>query len=319
MQILDDWKHILENNNIDDIEFTSKYANLYDQAFMYLFEKNNNTAFIIINENRTYNDFETPYGYGSFYTNNYNTDFLNDFFICFKKETYKRELIAGIIRFNPLYNIPLNNLNTVKIRDIVTVDINNYENQLNSSCKNMIKRVKRESLNFYESKSKNDIIDFYKSYSKIIKAKESDPLLLFDNNYFRQLILFDETIMIICRDKNDVFIGGSIFLITNNGVSYYHLSVLKDRNIPGVSNYILKNGIEAAKKKKSHTMILGGGITNDKNDPLLKFKLSFSNELKPFYLGKIIIDKDEYSKKIDEYDKKYSKYRSYFLRYRYNE
>ncbi len=319
MQILNDWKHILVNNNIDDIEFTSKYANLYGQAFMYLFEKNNNTAFIIINENRTYNDFETPYGYGSFYTNNYNTVFLNDFFIYFKDEMKKRGLIAGIIRFNPLHNIPSNNLNIVKIRDIVTVNTSNYEEHLNSSCKNMIRRVEREPLNFFESKTEKDINDFTKSYSEMMIAKNSDPLLSFDNNYFKQLLSFNETIMIICRDKNDVFIGGNIFLITNNGVSYYHLSVLKNRIIPGVSNYILKKGIEAAKKKKSHTMILGGGITNDKIDPLLKFKLSFSNELKPFYLGKIIIDKDEYSKRIDEYDNKYNKYRSYFLRYRYND
>ncbi len=319
MQILKNWEHILIKHSIYDIEFTSKYANLYGQAFMYLYEKNDNTAFLIINENKVYNDFETPYGYGSFYTNNYDNDFLNEFYLCFKKETNKRGFIAGIIRFHPLYNVPENIFNTIKIKDIVTIDISNYENQINSSCKNMIRRAEKESLNIYESTSKNDINDFSESYSKMIKIKESDPLLLFNNDYFKQLLSFDETIMIICRDKKNMFIGGSIFLITNNGVSYYHLSILKNRNIPGISNYILIKGIETAKKRNSHTMILGGGLTDNKNDPLLKFKLSFSKKSKPFYLGKMIIDKNEYSKRIDKYDSKYDKYKSYFLRYRYND
>ena len=66
---------------------------------------------------------------------------------------------------------------------------------------------------------------------------------------------------------------------------------------------------------------LGGGYNSDPDNSLLKFKKSFSNNLKKFYIGKWILNPDKYMelKKswAEKYPEKVDKYGRLLLCYRY--
>ncbi len=316
MKVLNNWNSILLKHSILDSEYFEEYAKLYSNTNMYYYEENRNFAFVILQINNTFNDSETPYGYGSFYTNNYSQKFLNNFFYQLKQTLNKNNIIVSLIRFNPLYKIPKNNtIDTQYIRKIVYMNnLKNYTQSISKKCLYSIRRGKKLDLNIYTTNNKYDYLEFYSIYKALMKNKNAQKELLFSKKYFEDLYESHIAHLIIAKNKNNNTIGGSIFIIKEKCVSYYHLSAFRE-NMPGLNNYILSLGIELAYSKQSNTMILGGGTSDNMNDSLLKFKLSFSKEMLDFFIGKFIVNEDKYFSLIKKC--KNNKYKNYFLRYRY--
>lgn len=318
LEIFSEWEHILKKHSIRDIEYTEQYASLYGMPFMLYMEHNGQYALLIVIVNETFNDFETPYGYGGFHTNSNNKTFHDSFFSKVMQYFKDTNIIAGIIRFNPLIHMPLKSVDNICIRDIAVLDLEQYPEYMTSKCRNMIRRGIHNNAEYYFSKSNADMDAFAAAYTDMMIRMNGDPFICFDKSYFDMLFTLEGAYLCICRDNNSHFRGGAIFLITKSGTAYYHLAVYSGPRIPGMSNVLLDMGINKAKGMNAHTMIMGGGITSDKNDTLLNFKLSFGSLREPFYLGKIIIDKEAYRKKIEDYDKDKNDFNDYVLRYRYD-
>lgn len=319
LEILSEWEHILKECDIRDVQYTRKYASLYGKPIMLYTKDNNDIAFLIIIVNEQFSDFETPYGYGGFYSSTDSKAFLKTFFSNAMDYFNSRGIIAGIIRFNPLHPPTQSIIDTLYIRDVAVLDTAVYPDLMTAKCRNMIKRGMHNGMHYSHSCNDDDRRDFVNAYRALMSHVNADPLLSFDNDYFHELFDMHGSLMIVCRDDKNRFRGGAVFLIREGGIAHYHLAVHSGQRVPGMSNTLLDMGINEAKSKNAHTMIMGGGVTSDKNDSLLSFKLSFGSSSHPFCLGKIIVDKEAYSEKIEHYDRFNDTYKNYVLRYRYGQ
>lgn len=86
-------------------------------------------------------------------------------------------------------------------------------------------------------------------------------------------------------------------------------------------NLLLHHGIKWSQQNGMKMLHLGGGVSEDENDPLLIFKRNFSTKTKKFYIGKRIHDQSAYSSLVAEWDQRFSeeaaKYKNILQRYRW--
>ena len=314
-----DWFEILKKNDIDDTEYSYGYASLYGSPEMFLFEDNQMTAFMIFIYDNESKSFETPYGYGSFWSNTSDEIFLNEFFASFRFEISKRGCIAGLIRYNPFIHLPKTDIvHNEFVRDIVYVDLkDDFPGYYSKRTLDDIKRAKLHNLDFDFSTSKSDFELFGNLYRQIMKEKDASNDLLFKNDYFRKLSDINNTFVLTAKKDNSL-VGGAVFILSRHS-SYYHLSAIKNKkHFPGLSGLLLHLGIEYAHKSKSEKIILGGGMTSADDDSLLFFKKGFSHLKKQFFIGKMIVSEEEYKHLTAEHDKKNPHGGKIFLRYKYS-
>lgn len=317
IRISDNWNNLLKDYNIKEIQFFEEYAKLYGDAKIYFEQKNGDLIFLILLINKRYRDFETPYGYSSFYTSNINKNFTEQFFEELFNLLKKKNLIAGFIRFHPFFVIPETDLFSIEyVREVFYIDLSDgYTKEFESSVRNKIRLAERQNFYILQEKNEQEFIKFSKLYRNMIEKKQGREFLKFSEEYFLSLknlrfsYLFNSY-------KDEKYFGGSLFLIETGFDSYYHLStVLKDEMSKGLSNLLLNKGCELAKKLGSKRMVLGGGMRDGK-DGLSEFKRSFTKKSKPFYIGKVILDEKVYYDLINKYDSINGKDEKFFLRYR---
>lgn len=319
MRVTDNWQDILEQYNISDPQFSCRYSQLYPDTRAFTLEEEGSFAMLIVQINREFDDFETPYGYGSYISNDYSQRFSEHFFSLFIEECRKMGLIAGIIRFNPLYREPRTDLvNSIFIRNTAYIDrTNHYRDNYSPSCRYMLRRAEKLTGTVIRSDSREDFVHFGNIYREYMHSIDADNALFFSERYFEKLSGYDFSRLFLFRD-NGTIMGGALFLTNKHAPAYYHLQVLKNRdNYPGAGNLLVDRGIEDAFSHGSTSILLGGGTTSSAEDSLLKFKLSFTAQVTPFNLGTIVIDRTEYNNRISKCQCS-ERYRKYFLAYRYH-
>lgn len=312
-----EWSEILLKNGIGDCQFEFSYASLYGIPEMFLFESGGKSAFIIYIVDDASRTFESPYGYGSFYTTSYEEDFMEGFFSEFMLRMKKRGVIAGILRFHPGIQIPRSSLFETRFIRKTAVAVSPWKLPCleNAKCRNMVRRGWKNGLDIVITDSKEDYTAFGRVYRNEMMRRGASEELLFNDSYFTSLSELHFSRLIAAFDKDSVS-GGAIMLVSKNGFSYYHLSAVVLGSGPGISNALLHEGISLCAAQSRSPVMLGGGTTSFEDDPLLKFKIDFSDEMLDFCIGTFIIDRKEYSRKIKEHDDKYGS-NTLFLRFKY--
>ncbi|MFO8062683.1 MAG: hypothetical protein R6U31_07135 [bacterium] len=319
MRATDNWSDILEQYDIRDPQFSCRYSSLYPGTTAFIHEEGGSFAMLIVRINREFDDFETPYGYGSYISNDYSQGFSEHFFSLFIEECRGMGLIAGIIRFNPLYREPRTEyVNSIFVRNTAYIDnTSHYRDNYSPSCRYMLRRAGKLSGTVTRTDRREDFIQFGRIYREYMHSINCDKALIFSERYFEQLSRYDFSRLFVFRD-NGAIMGGALFLSGSHAPAYYHLQVLRNReDYPGAGNVLVDRGIEDAFSNGSTSVLLGGGTTPSPDDSLLRFKLSFTAQVTSFNLGTIVIDQTEYHNRISKCHCN-KKYRNYFLAYRYN-
>ncbi|HAV92792.1 TPA: hypothetical protein DCW38_06395 [candidate division WOR-3 bacterium] len=317
MFIKNNWFDILRKHSIDDIEYFYGYSSLYGNPEMFLMENDKMSAFIIFIYDEKSRSFESPYGYGSFWTNTDDKEFFDIFFASFKEEMLKRNCVAGLIRYNPFVIIPKTSvIENEFVRDIVYIDLkDDFSANYSKRTLGDIKRAGTHKLDFDFSASTGDLKLFGNLYRDVMKLKHASEELVFTDDYFKRLSTLDKAFVVTAKRENEL-IGGAVFLFSRH-TSYYHLSAVKNKkDFPGLSGLLLNLGIEHAHKSKSEKMILGGGMTSAEDDSLLFFKEGFSNLKKQFIIGKMIVNDRDYKSLTGKYDETNPNKAKLFLRYK---
>lgn len=317
MIIKENWNNLIEKIATNDPQFSFEYASLSFKSEMFYLSEGGKTAFLIFIHDSKSRSFETPYGYGSFWSDTADDLFLNEFFASFHAEMSKRGCIAGLIRFNPFIHIPKTEIfHTEFVRDVVYIDLEeNYSKKFSSRTKGDIKRASRHNLEIRESSDRDDFIIFSSLYSHLMNEKGASDELLFGEDYFHGMRGVKGSFVMIAEESGEP-VGGALF-IHGESVSYYHLSAVRDKKrYPGLSTLLLHSGIEALHRRRGKKVLLGGGMTSAKDDPLLFFKEGFSPLKLRFSIGKMIVDEGEYRRLTDEHDRSAVHKSRLFLRYK---
>ncbi len=327
-----------EIDPVNDIYYKRDYAKLYtgDKSSLFRFEYREGELLFMnlaikspidrigtIDCNEGYYDLATPYGFGGFYTNGIDMDFIGRAIEKYKERCHDEKIIAEFIRFHPFNPFPHIHNKFGKLldmciydRNVVVVDLQLSRDerwkQYSGNTRNILRRCS-ETQTFQQA---DNIDKFVALYYETMKKNDAEKFYYFDLQYFRNLLNLDGVYLyeVVYEGKT---IAMSFFMHTSK-IAYYHLSANDIDYLKLNANYfLLDNAFEEAKKWGAEYLLLGGGRSNNINDSLLKFKQKYSPLTKKFFIAGKIYNRHKY----DSYNNLWraqdtNRDTPYFLKYR---
>lgn len=254
-----------------------------------------------------YFDISSPYGYCGPYCSNPN--FFVEAEILFN-EFMSKNCVTEFVRYHFLYNENLKfsqGITNFQNRTIVTLDIDQsweyiWTKEYSGTNRNVIRKLEKEGYNYVVTREEDDLNEFIEMYYLTMSNVGAGSFYFFDKKMISELFgNLGEKIILTKVEKDGVSYCYSLFLISGNIATYY-LSArnLEHSKVPA-TNFLLSKTVEWLQDKNINTINLGGGLTNDLNDPLFKFKSNFSKSTVDFYIGKRIYNQEIYKKIISNW------------------
>lgn len=319
--------------NLQDIYFTSEYYKLCEEndegigsLFVYREKEKVGLYPYLINEikgyalKNKYYDIEAAYGYGGPLVNSMNKEFLLNFEDSFLQFCKENNIVAEFIRFHPFIkneNIFKKNINVILNRKIVYIDLTKSENEIwekdiSSKNRNMIRKAEKSGLKVYISK---DYHIFKSIYDKTMDKVKAGGFYYFNEAYYEKFKEYPNFTLLSVLNENNVIAAG-VFM--NYGEYFhYHLSGSVEEYLKyAPNNLMLWEAIKNGKEKGAKLFNLGGGLSNDEEDSLFKFKSSFSKAYSDFYIGKRVHNNSIYEYLIGQWEKKHSQKAQILLQYK---
>lgn len=337
VEISDTWNKYLDliPDNKRDVYFFEEYVKLYQdnssKALCIVAQENDNILLlpIIRRQFKTFFDCETPYGYGGPIANTDDASWIESALQNTKRFLAEQQYIAGFIRFHPLlhnYAICSGCCEVSFDRQTVSIDLQPDEDrifafQLSSKNRNMIRKALSEGLVFFADYNFIYLNDFMRIYAETMSRLSADDFYFFDEIYYHSFVEgLKGSSFLGCIKKDDTVLAAALFMYSKD-YGHYHLAGSIKSNNHGVNNLLLWQAALELKKKGVKAFHLGGGLNNDPENSLFKFKQSFSHTVEEFYIGKMIFNKAVYNTICKEWEQKNSDkvslYKNRLLKYRY--
>jgi len=340
-----EWNKLLNRLPLSaqDIYYTPEYYSLYQnlgdgKAMCFVFEKDNDIAlypFLLNSVNilgykldDEYYDIQGAYGYNGVVSSSYSQSFINDFYQAFESFCKKKNVVAEFVRFHPIldnHKFSQNYYDLIFDRNTVFIDTQLPENEIFSKFQTTTrKQIKRctNRHNIEVAQKTHDISsldDFLNIYWETMKRVKSINYLFFNREYFKDLLLNNDTIQYIAMFEEKPI--ASITALFGKHIMHGHLGgALTEYLSLSAYSLLYWEMIKTAKQRGLKLVHVGGGATNLNNDKLLEFKKNFSTQLTKFYIGKKIYNNDVYKTVQEQWLNKspisYSLYKNRILGYR---
>jgi hypothetical protein len=143
--------------------------------------------------------------------------------------------------------------------------------------------------------------DFVRVYHETMRRVDAEPMYFFPAAYFRQLreVEGGNCPLFVCLQEGHVVCGG-IFLACG-GILQYHLGGTADDALKLAPMKLLVDEVRLwATAAKMNVLHLGGGVSASPDDPLLHFKLGFSDRVDDFSVWRWVLDPDAYGRLCQE-------------------
>lgn len=319
-----------------DIYFYEEYVKMYEDsqstALCVVCEENDSILLLpfLRREINGYFDFETAYGYGGPISNTNDHIWIHHAVEAVKNFLMEEKYVCGFVRFHPLIENAKLCMDCFDVFfDRSTVTINTKMNgediwtrQISSKNRNMIRKAEKSGLIYKAEYDFQSISEFINLYNATMTRLHADKFYFFDDNYYREFMNhFSDSAFLGTVRKDTKLVCAALFMYSRN-YGHYHLegSDYSYSNL-GANNLLLwKTALEMhdLNVKEFH---LGGGYDSAENNSLFKFKKAFSNELREFYIGKMIFNVKKYneikSNWIKQNPDKVERYKNLLLCYRY--
>jgi len=319
-----------------DIYYRKEYAALYTDENSSVFDyeyREDDTWLINLSIKRAINrigsepcregyfDLETPYGYGGFYTNSEDRDFIGRALDQYRARCLDENIVAEFFRFHPFNPFPVQFADVfdkcLYDRDVVVVRVGPSRAErwdtYSSSTRNILRKCVRTQ-RYFET---DDIDQFMDLYEITMERNRADDFYYFNRKYFEQLLSIPG--VRLCRvEQEHEYPAMSLFMCTG-GVAHYHLSANSPAHLKQNANYfLLDEAFEAARGWGAEYFLLGGGRTNAPDDSLLTFKRKFSDDTKPFYIAGLVHNHEKYAEYMRRWEDRNPGRGTvkYFLKYR---
>lgn len=307
-----DWNTIL--NEVDAYDFYHTYdyhvlSKRENEKSVLLVYRNNETLIalpLVVRpiEGTELFDITSVYGYAGPISKDIPEDFNHNLFLSELNEYFKKHKIVSVFsRLNPYIAKQKEILKNIgECQDMSAVVAINLTNDLETQRKGYQRRIKsqinkaRRLCNIVSAKTKDDIDTFIDIYYENMDRLNAEESYYFDREYFYNFLNsenFESDLLLVKTKDTNETIAGVIFVKTKDIVQY-HLSSTKSEflNITPVKILIDEMRLIATAEGYKY-LNLGGGL-GSKEDSLLRFKMSFSKELKTFCIWKYIVDPETY-------------------------
>lgn len=258
-------------------------------------------------ERGRFRDISSAYGYGGPL---YETAVMGgsfsllqrDFISAFSEYCASRCILSQFDRFHPLLrnHAFLEGYSELAgIRKTVMIDLSNPDgiwNDMESSCRNMIRKARKNGVSVRVDDDPATLDTFIELYQQTMKRNGTSPYYLFSSAFFRVTMdSLGKNMFIANACYGGKIIASSMFLRGPNFL-HYHFSGSDPefKNLQATSLLLYETALsESARGMK--VFHLGGGFRSQ-NDPLFRFKRSFSRrEPLDFFIGRKIHDPARYA------------------------
>ncbi len=253
-----------------------------------------------------YYDITTAYGYGGPLFSTCDRSFLELAYSCFYKKAKQNNIVAELIKFNPLQN---NHAHLKKIFPgkiipackTVFVKIDQDEelrwtNEYTAANRKGIKKAIRNNITVEFDNSKKKWNNFEKLYAETMKFNIANKFYFFSPKYFEKIRNNLSSNYILSSATVNGTTGASMIILHGKKFAYCHLiGTNRSYQKIGINNYLHHQCIQWCKKEGIDKLLIGGGRTNQDDDSLLKFKMNFSKKMTSFYIGENILNKEIYN------------------------
>lgn len=319
----------------NDIYYRSEYAELYlDSSYsLFRFEyRDGDLVFFNLAIKRPieqigsapcseiYYDLETPYGYGGFFTNCENHDFVEQALSAYRKRCQDERIIAEFIRFHPFNASPCWYKDVFDLliddRPVVIVDLSNSTEErwgkYNPKTRNILRKCAK-TLVFQEAE---DIDKFEDLYTQTMLKNNADDFYFFDREYYQGLLALDGVRLYQVSFGEKVI--AMAFFMYGHELAHYHLSANDTNYLKLNGNYfMLDQAFDEARKLGANSFMLGGGRTPDSEDTLLRFKQKFSQRTERFHIAGMVHNREKYMEYVGRWEElNPGNTARYFLKYR---
>lgn len=237
----------------------------------------------------TYYDLIGPYGYGGPIIEECSdkskaSKLVDGFHQAFGEYCKKNNIVSEYVAFHPIFK---NHEDFKSIYDIqlhkITLGTNlrdyddPYTSEFSKQARKTVRRALREGVTYKIITNPTSIKNFKEIYYSTMNRNEVGNFYYFDEQYFDDLLKSMNQHIILCEAIYDNKIIAMGFYFKYNKIIHAHLSGTLDEYLYLSPAYILKYGTTIWGKDNGYNFIhYGGGISNDLNDSLYKFKKRFS-------------------------------------------
>jgi lipid II:glycine glycyltransferase (peptidoglycan interpeptide bridge formation enzyme) len=246
----------------------------------------------------------------------------------------RNNIVSVFIRLNPyltFQNVLFSNLGESSyfgeltyLGKIVNIDLSipleEQRSKYQRRLKTHINKANR-LLSLKIAETKQEFQEFKVLYYENMKRIKAKSYYFFSDDYFERLNSskdFNTEVLLAIDNETKKTVAACMFVKTNNMVQY-HLSGsdIKFSHLNPTKFLIDQMRLKASNEGYKN-FNLGGGLGANENDSLFRFKSSFSDEYRPFFVWKLIVNKRIYTE-LCEKKKMTDKNSSFFPLYRLNE
>ena len=318
VKITETWDSFLDGfpNDKKDIYYTESYVKLYEdkesKAVTIVVEDGSNILLMPILSRKIKGfeavsddlyDFESPYGYSGPIANTNDVEWIHRALQEMEKCLREKHYICGFVRFHPLLNNQKYCKDVMQVlydRQTIAIDTSQTEDeiwktQIISKNRNMIRQAEKNGLVYKAEYDFSSIGFFIELYNKTMERLSADEFYFFDDIYYKKFVsgLNRQAFLGTVR-KDEELICGALFMYSND-YGHYHLEGSNHQySSLAANNFLLWNTACEMHKMGIKEFHLGGGYDSNPENSLFKFKRAFSNNIKEFYIGKWIFNKEVY-------------------------
>lgn len=331
-------------NDLRDINFAYAYNRLYEhngegELQLFLYSEGDELYFypFLLKtikhklSDEVYRDIETVYGYSGPLSGSSDPLFIERATNAFKIYCKEQNVVCEFIRFHPIIkNHTLNSfdhdLRVFPLRDYVYVDLTKDEeviwNEYSSQNRNKIRKAEKLGVKVVAGFNEIEYRVFVQMYLENMRQVNAAPMYFFSDIFFSELakIVQVEGIFFVAKHEEKT-IGAAVFL-GGTAIGHYFLAAASPEGKRlAAGNLLLHHGIKWAKQNGMKKLHLGGGVSEDPDDPLLIFKNNFSSQMEKFYIGKRVHNEEMYNALVTDWDLRFpevaGKYKNILQRYRW--
>jgi hypothetical protein len=276
---------------------------------------------------KTYYDIQTAYGYGGIITNQgiVPQQLIEKFNNQVNVWLSDNNVVAEFIRENPLLNDCRRDAEFIKVRTNIYIEPAPGYKLVEAKARQNVSKLNRT----HEITAQvDDSFEFYGEFIRLYNLNavrlEMESYYFFPDDYFNniKLLLAENTRLIHIFYHDQIINSGLFFFYGNKGNLHLAGADYEFRHLKG-NDYMYYHAALLSAELKLDMLCIGGGLSNDENDSLFRFKKKFSNNFKDVMIGKKIINPDIYNRLVDQWKFRYphlaEKYSHFFLKYRLEE
>ncbi len=241
-------------------------------------------------------DWQSAYGYGGPIAQGQNEAGLAQAWRGFADVAAGRGVVVEFVRFHPALGNHRLYPGTVRLdRPVVTVDleVTDLLASYSGRARTAIRKAQRDGLRATWETTASAQLHFPQFYRRSMSEIGASDFYQFDDTYFDALLgLPGARVLSVMSDDDRLSMG--LFLFGPAQVEYHLSGTSPVGRQAGATNLLLHEAARTGQIRDCRTLYLGGGASARADDPLLRFKASFSSPHLSFHIGHQVHDRGVY-------------------------